>query len=291
VTTSCHHDQDIVITRRYTLSGKPSDRKPENKRESWVVSREIRCGSCGVLNRVVRYSIARLPKCGNCGTTLPEPRATKFFRFFYRNRSWGRYAPLLIVLAALGGYRLFVTYIKPSSSEVKPPSAVEKPAGIEFKLPEILAKPAAPKIQVCSRRPNNGQIIYSARRLRDFGHLLTIDNGSEGSAIVKVRDTASGRVVVSFFVDVNATASFAYLSDGNYRIQYVLGGDLAENCKAFIQPLAVEEFPGVESFLTTYTSTDTSTHVGTQSVTFTLYSVPSGTVRPRPIDLKEFDAE
>jgi hypothetical protein len=240
-----------------------------------VANREVRCGSCGALNRVAQHSIALLPKCGKCHATLAESRVTRGLRFLYRNRSWGPIAAILLCLGGYKAYSLLDSYLKLPAPEIKPSGQNVQPAAIEAPVPS------------CSMRPTNGQVIEGYRGTSRPGHVLTIDNGSTGNAIVKVRNAATGRVVVSFFVDANARASFNYLNDGSYRIQYVLGEDLADNCKAFIRPLAVKEFPGNEVLVTTRTQTE----VIRQELTFTLYAVPSGTIVPRSIDLKEFDAE
>jgi hypothetical protein len=237
-----------------------------------VANREVRCGSCGALNRVAQYSVALLPKCGKCHATLTEPRITRSLRFLYRNRSWW---PVAATLLFIGGYEAYLPldrYFKLPAPEIKP-SAQNT----------VIAAP----VPVCSARPTNGQIIDGYRGASGPGHVLTIENGSAGNAIVKVRNAITGRVVVSFFVDADARASFNYLNDGSYRIQYALGGDLAANCKAFVRPLAVEEFPGDQVFATTRTETQIIRH----ELTFTLYAVPSGTVVPRSIDLQTFNAE
>jgi hypothetical protein len=67
-----------------------------------MTRREVRCTSCGVLNGVPRYSIARIPSCGKCHAALPELGTTKAFRHLYRFRFLGGAAVLaLIVLLSL----------------------------------------------------------------------------------------------------------------------------------------------------------------------------------------------
>ncbi len=51
-----------------------------------VAGREVRCNSCGALNRVAAYSVAKIPQCGKCAAALPEAKRTKALRFLYRNR-------------------------------------------------------------------------------------------------------------------------------------------------------------------------------------------------------------
>jgi hypothetical protein len=46
--------------------------------------REVRCNSCGALNRVPSYSIHHIPWCGKCGAALPEHQVVKATRLSYR---------------------------------------------------------------------------------------------------------------------------------------------------------------------------------------------------------------
>jgi hypothetical protein len=62
--------------------------------------REIRCISCGKVNRVPRYSLTRIPRCGNCGVPLPEFPVTRALRYLYRVRNYAG-AAVIGVLAVL----------------------------------------------------------------------------------------------------------------------------------------------------------------------------------------------
>jgi hypothetical protein len=58
--------------------------------------RELRCGSCGTLNRVRAHSIRQIPKCGKCQHALPESIGIRAARELY---VWRRYFAALGVLA------------------------------------------------------------------------------------------------------------------------------------------------------------------------------------------------
>jgi hypothetical protein len=64
--------------------------------------REVRCLTCGRLNRVPRYKITRIPQCGSpgCGVALPELPITKGLRYLYRVRNYAG-ATVIGVLAVL----------------------------------------------------------------------------------------------------------------------------------------------------------------------------------------------
>jgi hypothetical protein len=46
--------------------------------------REVRCEACNTLNRVPRYSLRRIPRCGNCHANLPEPAPISAVRALQR---------------------------------------------------------------------------------------------------------------------------------------------------------------------------------------------------------------
>jgi ATP-dependent protease ClpP protease subunit len=55
--------------------------------------REVRCEACGMLNRVARYSISQIPRCGKpgCGAVLPESSLIRWIRHVSRQRRLGLY--------------------------------------------------------------------------------------------------------------------------------------------------------------------------------------------------------
>lgn len=63
--------------------------------------REVRCEVCGTLNRVARYYISQIPRCGKagCGAELPEPSHFKWLRRAARLRGTGHYWLLLALVA------------------------------------------------------------------------------------------------------------------------------------------------------------------------------------------------
>jgi hypothetical protein len=211
-------------------------------------SREVRCGSCGALNRIGRYSVALLPKCGKCRATLPESGARRSARFLYRNRGWGPLAGVMLCLAGVSAWRQLSTEIKPVGSETRPPKSDVAQIGPEAHIQSNDRRSMVTQgpIPICRTPPVNGQIIGDYRGVLRRGHTLIIDNGSIGNAIIKVRDGETGRLVVSFYVAVNSTASVGNLADGRYRTQYALGGDLAINCKTFVRRVATKESRSVD---------------------------------------------
>jgi len=117
------------------------------------------------------------------------------------------------------------------------------------------------------------------------GHRLTIKNGSSSNAIVKLRN-GLGALVASFYVEKGMEASFAGFGDGGYRVQFAYGDAMNDDCASFLDPSA-SEFNGLYDF----TTKKTPAQIITQELSFTLYSVPDGNVRPTGISAEEFNAK
>jgi hypothetical protein len=102
-----------------------------------------------------------------------------------------------------------------------------------------------------------------------------------------MRDAETDGLVVSFFVEKGKTASVGNLPDGNFRLQYALGEDLRDDCRSFVSITSASQFPATESLRTNYTSTQ----IDRSRLTYTLFSVPNGNVRPESLAISAFNAE
>ena len=117
------------------------------------------------------------------------------------------------------------------------------------------------------------------------GHVLEIKNGGGSNAIIKVRRFPSNAAIAMFFVGKGQTARVEGIPDGTYQIQYAFGGRLNKECKGFAKILGAGQFPKAETLKTERTITQ----ITTQILSYTLYTVPSGNVRPQTISASEFN--
>jgi hypothetical protein len=167
-----------------------------------------------------------------------------------------------------------------------PPSPEpQKPIDLSDLIPQ--GGRTAPNQAVCARLPKNGQILDGNLRSRSEGHSIEIKNGSQGNAIIKVRDAFSRKLVVSFYVEKGQTASLRGVLDGRYQIQYAVGDKLSQTCRSFVGRPSVNQFPDIESF----TMRPQFDGVIFQHLTYTLYTMPGGNVRPQSLDLSSFEAD
>jgi hypothetical protein len=167
--------------------------------------------------------------------------------------------------------------VKEGNGRIRPASSELNTAG---------STPAAPVKNLCKTRPKNGSILKKNVRLIDDGHRLSIENGSASDAIIKLRDASGGGLVASFFVRKSMSASLSGIPDGKYRVQFAYGDAMNRDCRSFISPVA-SSFNGVQ----TLSTERTATQIITQEVSFTLFTLSGGNVRPVDISPEEFNAD
>lgn len=139
-------------------------------------------------------------------------------------------------------------------------------------------------LKTCENIPQNGQ-EFDRISSRGDGHRITIKNGGNGDAIVKVKDIIRGRTVSVMFVERGKQASFNNIPDGEYSIFFATGEYLDESCKKFIGNFQAKKFPGSETFRTKIEGD----YIFYSDLTLTLYNVSNGNTRPQHVSDAEFD--
>jgi hypothetical protein len=249
----------------------------------------IRCPKCGERHEKplgwVRANLVM--QCAGCGVTirlnhkrLPAPALLSPADSWWTPRMvpYGAAAAVVVAIGIIAYAYASARY--PSRPVLIPPS---NPA------PAYGSVPAAAPVLICEFPPANGQIMTAGRRLGTAAgmHSITIQNGTEGDAIVVVRDVYSGEVVVSFFVATGRNASFAHLPNGTYRIQWAFGDVLGAGCSTFAGAAVASEFEQQEIMQTKAVEGCTEY----EAITLTLYAVPQGTARSHSIPLEQFYAK
>ena len=133
----------------------------------------------------------------------------------------------------------------------------------------------------------NGKFLEGYAKSNAQANRVEIKNGSNGNAIVKLRNAATNKVAVSLYIEKNNFASFDSLPDGRYWVQFETGEDLREDCRRFLHRNSVSQFSDINSMQMSYTKSKIFYDV----VTYTLYPVPAGNATTRSISDAEFDAE
>ena len=143
----------------------------------------------------------------------------------------------------------------------------------------------------CANTPENGEILAGSENLSQEGHQLDIDNGSSGDAIVKLRSMPANQLYASFFVHRGEEASLSGIEDGTYSVQYAVGETLAEDCATFTPDASIAEFPGSEAFEAQYVNDYRGEGFIYQRLSYTLYSVVGGNIRPTSISASDFNSD
>jgi hypothetical protein len=164
-----------------------------------VPTQEIRCARCGALNRVGVYSLDKLPRCGKCQEGLPEPFARRVQR--HLRAHWR----LLAIAAAVGGGIWW------------------QPAFLTKLFAEREQSPAAKAAaEYCARYPQPATGVLAVYDPADPVVPLTIKTSSGGGYFIKLEDSVSGRLAMTFFVRGGETLH-ARVPEGSFVLKYATG--------------------------------------------------------------------
>lgn len=194
----------------------------------------------------------------------------------------------LALMALIGLSDTTKSSSRPMATEVPAPLPTVPSSATENPLLDAMNEKPIP---TCDREIGNAEKLAGSMQLQASGHVLEIENGSSGDAIIKIRRLPSHKLARSFLVKQNEKASIEGLPDGRYAIQYAYGPQLAADCKSFTHITAAGEFPEGDELLTTREPTEDGVMIGHKRLSYTLYSVPSGNIQPQAIDADQFNAE
>ncbi|MBC7158488.1 MAG: J domain-containing protein [Porphyrobacter sp.] len=168
-------------------------------------------------------------------------------------------------------------------------TSIDTAGGFELDQPSapVIATPLA----TCATPPSNGTVLSGAENLVSEGHVLEIDNGSSGNAIVKVRDAVDGSTYASFYIEQGQSASIEGIKDGQYEFQVDTGNELDSECSFFAGDITGSEFPDPEYLAKEYFNVYSGEGYLYQSLQYTLYSIPGGNVRPVTTSADEFNSD
>ena len=168
---------------------------------------EIRCESCGTLNRVSPYSIRQIPKCGRCQEALPENMTFKLVRGLYRSPS--HFLRLLLIASPL----LLFAWV-----------------GLGLPSPNTVASTAGNQ---CVGRPQPRQGIYRWYG-PDWGSdlaELTIKTSVGKNYFIRLEDL-SRRPARTYFMRGGTTETFP-VPLGTFRLKYAVGSEWCGDSQLF----------------------------------------------------------
>jgi hypothetical protein len=225
------------------------------------------CPHCGTRNRLP-IGQAGAPRCGKCREPLTLPAAQQRLtgrRDLTGLAVWGAFG--LSVVAAIGAIWVIAHPRLTASGPTQ--TAQASPAADAPSRGDRQANPAP--LPQCLSSPSNGAVLLARVPLQrgDDGHKVEVRNGSDGDAIVKLKNPAADRTLVSFFVARGAAATLEGVPDGTYRIQFGFGDRLDRSCTNFSGSRATQEVPGSEDLVTRRTANE----ISWVHLTYTLYRI------------------
>jgi hypothetical protein len=178
----------------------------------------------------------------------------------------------------------------PQFANVSPysPPPVYAPAPSQTQTQE--APIADSTVPTCSKALQNSQRLDGPMRAGTAGHIIEIENGSGGDAIIKLRYWPSNKLAKSFLVLNNQKGRLSGIPDGSYAIQYAYGEALGEDCRSFTRITAAGQFPDIETLTTEERPMNDGIQISHSRISYTLYAVAAGNVKPQALDAAAFNA-
>ncbi|CAM3384567.1 J domain-containing protein [Thalassospira profundimaris] len=138
-------------------------------------------------------------------------------------------------------------------------------------------------VNQCVDMPTNGEVLSEMGSKLEASHKITVENGSKGDAIVKIKDSLSRNTVAAFYVAEKSKASFDNIPDGSYVVQFANGTKLNSTCDGFLDG-TYSQFEGHQKLSTQYDSTS----IYTQELVFTLFPALNGNIDIDTIKAADF---
>lgn len=143
-------------------------------------------------------------------------------------------------------------------------SMSQRASSESYSLPQTALLERAPSVVTpyvpnCTIPVQNGKILGGRLWTSEVGHELEIYNGSKADAIIKLRDAVSGVLVSAFFVARGQTAQLSGIPDGQYKVQYAFGTQLALGCQGFADTIGAGEMPSAKFLVTDISGTQPAT--------------------------------
>lgn len=164
-----------------------------------VTTRELRCTRCGAVNRVGAYGLDKLPRCGKCQTALPEPFVRHLQRKMQTHWRW-----LAIVALAGGTVWWNPTFLKDLFAEREQSPSVKAAA------------------EYCARFPQPVTGVLAVYDPDDRVAPLTIKTSAGGGYFVKLEESISGKVAMTFFITGGETLRVR-VPEGSFVLKYAIG--------------------------------------------------------------------
>jgi hypothetical protein len=118
------------------------------------------------------------------------------------------------------------------------------------------------------------------------GGALTVSNGTNSDAYVKLVEPNSRALVTAFYVKSNSSFTQEQIPDGTYKVLFVLGKGWNDRTQSFAKNKSFSKFDK----LLTFTTTQMVGGIQYRVFKITLHPVSNGKARTSGVSQKEFDS-
>lgn len=155
----------------------------------------------------------------------------------------------------------------------------------------VLNKNNVTTLQEDQKIPNtlaNGTVKYSfPSYFRGLGE-LTIKNGTDSNAFIKLVNTAIDKKVIDVYISSKNQYTIKNISDGTYRVLFATGKDWDAVNERFLEDATQSEFEKALNFQTGEKQTFNSIETSYSVFELTLHAVVGGTAKTHSIPEAEF---
>lgn len=134
----------------------------------------------------------------------------------------------------------------------------------------------------------NGKIFFKNKRYFTGLGELTIKNGTNNDAVVKLVPTITNKSAMTFYVRRNSNFTIKKIRDGNYKLYFVVGRHYDADSLIFLQDCSFAVFEEGFSFTTDKYRVEDKIKTEYSTFEITLHPVIGGTARTDAITKKDF---
>jgi hypothetical protein len=132
---------------------------------------------------------------------------------------------------------------------------------------------------------NRSQTLSTVLISQAMGGALTVSNGTNRDAFVKLIEPNSGILLAGFFVKSNSSYTLEQIPDGTYRVLFALGQGWNPNTQVFTKNKQFAKFNKPLA----YTTTQLSNSIQYKVFKITLHPVVGGQARTSGVSEQEFN--
>ena len=151
-----------------------------------------------------------------------------------------------------------------------------------------ITPPTTWSIEPKTERPYSGAIINSGSSRSGLGS-LSISNGTDNDAIVKLIDVSTDTSYREVYIHAYSTATISSIAVGDYRLLFSLGKGYAPSLNRFTQSPSYSKFDSLINFSETKEVIGNTIRTNYDSYRLTLNRVVGGNAKTSMVDPSEFE--